>query len=163
MRLLTTGYWLLEKHHRALHLDHHHARLVASYVFEAYDAAIGPRCGFALLQHLTLDVKRIAVKHGKWVHDLFITQVCHDGALCEFRHADADQESEREDAIHNRTSELGMARKICVQVQGLRVHGQPTEEHIIHLGDGAPRRVLDDLTDDKLFKVFAGHKWRSQS
>src|SRR5262249_36022639 len=44
-----------------------------------------------------------------------------------------------------------------VEMQWLRVHRQRREQHVVHLGDGARKGVLEHLADDELLEKEPGH------
>src|SRR5205085_8546226 len=66
-------------------------------------------------------------------------------------------DAEREQAVHERLAELGLARGVEVQVQRLRVHGQAREEDVVRLGDRAPRLMREHDAHLELLEKLARH------
>ena len=45
-----------------------------------------------------------------------------------------------------------------VDMERLRVQRQAGEEHVVHLGDGAPERMAEDLPDLEILEIKPGHR-----
>ena len=71
---------------------------------------------------------------------------------------DADHQPEREEAVHQRLTPLGLRlREVAVDVERLRVEGEGREEDIVHLGHRPPDLVAEQAPDLELLVVQAGH------
>src|SRR5262245_27690261 len=74
-------------------------------------------------------------------------------------HREADRNAEREEAVDQRLAELGLRRRVEVDVQRLWVHRQAREPYVVGLGDSAPRLVPERLSDRELLEVLSGHEF----
>src|SRR2546425_593160 len=53
---------------------------------------------------------------------------------------------------------IALRRRVKVHVQGLRVHREAGEPHVVRLGDRASGLVPEGLSDLELLEVFTGHE-----
>src|ERR1035437_182261 len=67
---------------------------------------------------------------------------------------DAAHQAEREQRVHQRLAPLGLGlAEMPVDVQWLRVERHVGEQHVVHLGDGAPVAVLVQLADLEVLEI----------
>ena len=81
----------------------------------------------------------------------------NDGAFGQFGDAQADDQPEDEDAVHDAVTEFRLAGEVFIDMKRLGVHGEGGKQDVVHFGDGASERVFEALADFQVFEVFAGH------
>ena len=131
--------------------------LVHRPVLEGDDPPLRARPRLALLDDLRLRVDRVAVKEGLRELDPVEPEVAHGGAERGLADGEPDGDAEREDAVDERLPELRLGRRVEVDVQGLRVHGEAGEEDVVGLGDRAARLVAKHLAHQQLLEMFPRH------
>ena len=99
----------------------------------------------------------VAVEDRLGKADLAHPEIGDRGTERRLADADADHQAEGEEAVDQALAELGLLGELLVEMQRLGVHRQGAEQHIVHLGDGAADRVLEDLPLFKLLEVQACH------
>ncbi|MGY4464400.1 hypothetical protein ACVWWK_000082 [Bradyrhizobium sp. LB9.1b] len=72
------------------------------------------------------------------------------------RHADHDAEGVK--AVENALAELGLGRKMRVDVQRLRVERQQAEHGVVHLRDGPAQGMPELLAHGKILEIESGHR-----
>ena len=84
--------------------------------------------------------------------DLLEAEVGDGRAVRGLEHRDADEQAEGEEAVHERTPELGAGRVLGVEVEARRVQRHGGEEDVVGLGDRAGERVRHDEADGQLLE-----------
>src|SRR3546814_1672690 len=72
-----------------------------------------------------------------WHHHLVIAQIGNEGAQRRLTHRKANHQSKCKGAIDKNLSEFRSRRRLCVQMQWLRIMSHRREEKIVCFGDGA--------------------------
>src|SRR5215216_4955378 len=83
-----------------------------------------------------------------------------------FEGDDAADEAEGEEAVDQRTAELGRSRELVIEMQRLGVERERREQHVVGLGHRARERVLYHEADGELLVPLAAmgscHRARGQ-
>lgn len=79
------------------------------------------------------------------------------------QHGDTHDEAEGEDPVDDTSPKLRARGEVFVEVQRLRVHGQRVEQHVVHLGHGAPQAVPHTLPDPQIVEIQTSHHTPSDS
>src|SRR5690348_15085785 len=139
-------------HDAAFEGENGFAALVVGDGFDGDNAAIGFAARLPLVQYGGFGVDGVAVEGGAEVAHVLKFEV-GDGLAAHVwdRHAKHDAENEGADY-----EALPVLRPLAVEgvdVQGVVVHGEHTEQGVVVLGNGAARPVFVDGTDFKVFKT----------
>src|SRR5205085_2155675 len=126
-------------------------------MLELDDAGIRTRFAAPRRDHRRARPDRVAVKHRLWEAHIAHAEIGDGRAQCRVADSHADDETQGEDAVDERPAEFGRAREFSVEMQGLRVHRQCREQHIVHLGDSARHRMLEHLPLGELLEIEACH------
>jgi hypothetical protein len=122
------------------------------------DAVARARAAFPDLEDFALDANGVAVEHRPGESHLVPSQIADRRAERGVAHRDAHHEPQREGAVDDPGSELGVAPAILlVEMQRRRVHRQRTEEHVVGFGNGAAYRMTDYLADGEFLEIESGH------
>src|SRR5437868_6528638 len=134
------------------------AALVDPLMLELDDPGVLARLAAPFRLHDCSRPQRVAVEDRLRKPNVAHPQIGDRRTERRFADADADDQTEREQAVDQALAELGLFSEFFVEVQGLRVHRQCAEEHIVHFGNGPADRVFEDLTLFKLLEVQSGHR-----
>src|ERR671912_747511 len=102
-------------------LAHQLAALVEAAVRPGDDAGVRPGLAFPKLDALAFAAQRVADEDGLRKDELVVAQVRHERAEGRVVDADPDHQPEGEDRIDQRLAELGLRRRLVVDVQRLRI------------------------------------------
>ena len=133
------------------------AALVDPLMLELDDPGVLARLAAPFRLHDRSRPQRVAVKDRLRKPDIAHPEIGDRRPERRFADADADDQTEGEQAVDEALAELGLLGEFFVEMQRLRVHRQRAEQHIVHFGDGAADRVFEDLTLFKLLEIQPGH------
>src|SRR5690242_273117 len=103
---------LFKEHRGPFELDHNCTVWFLSPTLDPYDAGVGSRFRFALLDDLAFRIDRIAVKDGMGMYDLIVAQICHNCTFCELWNRQADHQSKRIYPVDQSLSKLCFGCKV---------------------------------------------------
>src|SRR3546814_5736431 len=98
-----------------------------------------------------------------WHHHLVIAQIGNEGAQRRLTHRKANHQSKCKGAIDKNLSEFRSRRRLCVQMQWLRIMSQRREEKIVCFGDGAPYGMGDGVAKSTLIELAAANDEASRT
>src|SRR6186713_723045 len=103
---------------------HHLAALIGHGVLELDNALGRPRLAGALRDDLRVRLERITVKHRLRKLDVGHAEIADRRTERRIVDAHADHDAERIEAVEQPLAELGIFRKMRIDMQRLRVHGE---------------------------------------
>src|SRR3546814_6518736 len=98
-----------------------------------------------------------------WHHHLVIAQIGNEGAQRRLTHRKANHQSKCKGAIDKNLSEFRSRRRLCVQMQWLRIMSHRREEKIVCFGDGATDGMGDGVANSPLVEISAAHDAASRT
>src|SRR3546814_15802127 len=110
-----------------------------------------------------LAAKLVADEDGLWHHHLVIAQIGNEGAQRRLTHRKANHQSKCKGAIDKNLSEFRRRRRLCVQMQWLRIMSHRRDETIVCLGDGATDGMDDGVANSPLVELSAAHDAASRT
>src|SRR3546814_5265817 len=87
----------------------------------------------------------------------------NEGAQRRLTHRKANHQSKCKGAIDKNLSEFRSRRRLCVQMQWLRIMSHRREEKIVCFGDGAADGMGDGVANSPLVEISAAHDAASRT
>src|SRR6185437_1862492 len=132
------------------------ALLVLDAISDARDAAIGLRARRLLVDHLELGVERVTGTHRLHPAQLIEAGRAHAGGAEDAaleHHAEAQNQSV--EAAGDKAPIIALARRLDIDVEGLRIVSQPEiDDHALGERDAARREFL---ADGEVVEIALGH------
>ena len=99
------------------------------------------------------EAQRVAVEDGVRELDVGHAEIGDQRADGGVADRYADHQAEGEQRVDQRLAPFALGGEVVIDVQRLRVVGETGEQRVVHLGDRAPQRVLDDAPDLAFFEI----------
>ena len=109
------------------------------------------------LSTVVCTLQRVAVEHRLGEAHVGHAEIGDGGAERRVVHRDADHQAEREQAVDDALAELGLGGELLVEVQGLHVHGQRAEQHVVHFSDRARPGMVEHPADGEFLEIKPRH------
>jgi len=151
------SHWLLAHQAGAAHAGDEFVALIDRTVLEKDHARIGPRARFALVDDFRLHVDRVSMEYRFRKLYLVKAEVGNRRPQRRIRDREAYRKAQREEAIHQPLTKLGLFGEFFIEMERLGIHRQGGEQDVVGFGNRSSRLMFEDLSDDKFLKILPGH------
>jgi len=132
--------------------------LVIASVFKNHDAVLWSRFAVSQFQHFGFYVHGVTVKQGLGKTHFIPSQIGNGGAKRGVTHRNTHYQAQCENAVDNALPIFCVVLAIFfIQMQRSWVVRECREHDVVHFGNRAPYRVLENLSDKKLFEIQTCH------